>query len=134
MTCKKCGAAFEPWCQEVITKFSKGHVPLCRDCWAAVYRGTMGTTGATSSWRNEAMAARGRGAYTYVCLECHAEKREARLIRDRAARPRCPSCGSPKYGPKTAGGTEDIQERKDLGESRKKLQPGQDAGGSFVKG
>jgi len=134
MNCKKCGVVFEFWSQEVRSKFERGHVPLCRDCWSAVYNGTMGTSGATSSWRNEAMATRGRGAYIYSCEECHVERRESRLIRDRAARPRCPSCGSPKYGPKTSKAAVDIQERKDLGESRKNLQSGQDAGGSFVKG
>lgn len=134
MKCKKCGADFEFWNSEVRAKFERGHVPLCLDCWSSVYGGTMRTSDATATWRNASMATRGRGAYTYICGECGVEKRESRLIRDRAARPRCPSCGSTKYEPKTSKASADIVERKDLGESRRDLQSGQDAGGSFIKG
>lgn len=68
----------------------------------------------------------------YVCTECNCEKMEPWLIRTRAARPRCSSCGSLAYGPKTKEAREDIIDLKDIRKSFK--GPTGTGGSGFVIG
>lgn len=69
----------------------------------------------------------------YACSGCKHEQFEPWLVRTRSARPRCPSCGSLSYHPKTESANKDIADLKDVRASYHKLKPGEGSG-SFVVG
>ena len=49
-----------------------------------------------------------RGSRKYRCEDCACEQTISRQERDRAARPRCCGCGSPRIEPVTAEAKRDI--------------------------
>jgi hypothetical protein len=55
------------------------------------------------------------------------------IIQDRAARIKCPGCGSLKYEPKTLEAKQDMIEKKDVAKAFGDVK-GSDGGQSFVRG
>lgn len=135
MTCAKCKTEFEP-SAESFRKIKKGHVPLCVDCWHAVYRGLPPPASGKVGYVEAKMVGEGvptRGTKKYLCRECKHERMEPWVIQDRAARIRCPGCGSLDYRPKTGKALADIIDKQDVAKSFGDVK-GSDGGGSFVRG
>ena len=125
ISCKKCKVSFVPWNPLVAKKIRRGHVPLCKDCWASVYGTLYMDMGKVARVRDNVENATipPAGTKVFICLECKAESREHWTSRVRAARLKCPSCGSIKYEPKTAAAKKDLA---DLREIAKAAEPEKD--------
>ena len=72
------------------------------------------------------------GERMFRCEECGHRQYEHWIVRTRAARPRCPGCGSLRYEPYTKEAKDDIA---DLNDVKKSLDgPKGTGGGSFIVG
>lgn len=136
MICVKCKVSFEPRSADIAKKIQRGHVPLCGDCWSGVYGGLpKAPTGKVAFVENmiTAGAAPTRGTKKYICAECKHEQFEPWIIQDRAARIKCPGCGSLRYEPKTVEAKADIADKMDFAKDFGDIK-GSDGGQSFVRG
>lgn len=114
--CKKCKTGFQPWNSLVEKKIQNGHVPLCKDCWAAVYGSLSMDMGKVAQVQGKVKdaAVPPSGTKTFICLDCTTENREHWTSRVRAARLRCPGCGSLRYEPKTVDAKDDLTSLRDI--------------------
>jgi len=135
LVCGKCKGTFQPWSPEVARKFKRGHIPLCGDCWHIVYKNLPAPVGGKAGFVEERTrsAVPTKGTKKYVCAECKHEQFEPWIMQDRAARMKCPGCGSLQYAPKTREAQDDIAGKRkfvqDFGDVK-----GSDGGESFVRG
>lgn len=67
---------------------------------------------------------RGAGKRLWVCADCKAESWEHWIRLNRAARPRCPSCGSLRYEMKTKEAKDDAASLRGVREEFRKNLPG----------
>ena len=109
LVCAKCKTSFTPHSEEFKRKFARGHVPLCGDCFRAVYGGLPVPKGKEAYVENRIeTGVPHKGVKKHRCEDCGHEGFEHWIQRNRAAGIKCPGCGSRRYNLVTQEAKDDV--------------------------